>query len=103
MSPVYAIDVFEHIGDMKPDNSHGIVESLLVEMFICSALDFPLSWRRCRTFRGGAGELRAIFYLEYHSEINNRWRVIPSMALYVTTIDTYNTGHISSFMHRVWM
>ena len=40
-----------HIGDMKRDNSHCIVESLLVEMFIlCSALDFPLSWRRCRTF-----------------------------------------------------
>ena len=52
MSPVYVIDVFEHIGDMKRDNSHGIVESLLVEMFICSALDFPLSWRRYRTFNG---------------------------------------------------
>ena len=50
--------------------------------------------------RGGAG---AIFYLWYTNEISNRWRVIPSMALYVTTIDSYNTSHISSFMHRVWM
>ena len=50
MGPVYVIDVFEHIGDMKRDNSHCIAESLVVEMFIYSALDFPLSWRRCRTF-----------------------------------------------------
>ena len=50
MGPVDVIDVFEYIGNMKRDNTHRIVEGLLVEMCICSTLDFTLSWRRCRTF-----------------------------------------------------
>ena len=41
MGPAYVIDVFEHIGDMKRDNSHCIAESLVVEMFISSALEKP--------------------------------------------------------------
>ncbi len=54
--------------------------------------------RQCRWCVGEVRESWAIFYLGYHSEINNRCRVIPSMALYITTIDTYNTSHISSFI-----
>ena len=37
MGSVYVIDVFEHIGDMKRDNSHCITESLIVEMCIMFA------------------------------------------------------------------
>ena len=42
MGPVDVIDVFEYIGNMKRDNTHCIVESLLVEICIHSGLRFSV-------------------------------------------------------------
>ena len=50
MSPVDIIDVFKNIGYVTWDHTYCIVESFLIEILRCSALNFPLSWRRCRTF-----------------------------------------------------
>ena len=83
----------QHIGPFK----------CYVMLFSWTLWDTPLVTLITLTRSGGAGKLSHFFYLGYHREINNRWRVIPSMALYVTTIDTYNTSHISSFIHHVWM
>ena len=49
MSPLDIIDVLKNIGYVKWDHTYCIVESFLIEIFICSAFNFPLSWRRCRT------------------------------------------------------